>query len=94
MARVIILNGDEGGDVRSLLNELLQRAVMVMDPVDLSTDDFPETGGTGAGGEICANDEFLVSVAGSPGGTYIDAGYKIRALTDTPGQTLANWTYY
>lgn len=94
MARTTILNGDQGGDVRSLLNELLQRAVLMMDPVDLSANTFPEIGGTGSDGSVCKNDAFPVEVAGSPGGTYIDVGYRVVALVDDPGQDLANWTYY
>lgn len=93
MARTTILNGDEGSDVRARLNRLLQRAVMVMDPVDLSDDLFPETGGSGDLDEVCENDEFPVAVGGSPGGSYIDVGLKIRATADNPGQDIENWTW-
>ena len=58
---------------------------------DLSTDLFPTTGGTGTAGAIKMGNVFRVSVAGEPGGYFIDVNYEIRALVDTPGQTLSNW---
>jgi hypothetical protein len=64
--------------------------------VDLSADLFPTSGGTGAAGAILKNNTFDVTVEGTPGGALepILVGCTIRALVDTPGQTLANWRIY
>lgn len=65
--------------------------------VDLSSNDFPEDGGTGPSGAIRKNNTFDVAVGGpSPGGgDPIPDGATIRALVDDPGQDPANWrTYY
>lgn len=93
MARLIISDGDAGSDTRALLNALLQRAVIVMEPVDLSGNAFPSSGGSG-GGAPCENDEFPVAVPGSPAGTYIDVGLRLRAKVDNPGQDITKWTWY
>jgi hypothetical protein len=64
--------------------------------VDLSSNLFPTTGGTGVGGAILKNNTFDVTVQGTPAGMTepILVGCTIRALADTPGQTLANWRVY
>ncbi len=58
---------------------------------DLSSNLFPTTGGTGTAGAIKKGNVFRVSVYGEPGGYPIDVNAEIRALVDTPGQTLSNW---
>lgn len=58
---------------------------------DASTGSFPATGGTGTSGAIKAGNAFEVSVAGTVAGENFDVGDLIRALVDTPGQTLTNW---
>jgi hypothetical protein len=64
--------------------------------VDLSSNAFPTTGGTGSGGAILKNNTFDVTVTGTPSGATepIPVGAMIRALTDSPGQTLSNWRIY
>lgn len=94
MPRPQISNGEAGSSVRDKLNDLLSRAIIVMEPVDLSDDLFPSGGGSGDSGAVCKNDEFPVEVGGAPGGAGIDAGQRLRALEDAPGQTLASWTWY
>lgn len=52
---------------------------------------FPTTGGTGTAGAIKKGNAFEISVAGTMGGEAFDVGDIIRALVNTPGQTLSNW---
>lgn len=52
---------------------------------------FPTTGGRGVGGLPLKGDLWYISVNGTLGGVGVTIGYSIRALIDTPGQTLANW---
>jgi hypothetical protein len=61
--------------------------------VDLSSNAWPTTGGTGVGGAILKNNTFDVTVQGTPAGMSepILVGMTIRAKTDTPGQTNSNW---
>jgi hypothetical protein len=58
---------------------------------DASSNTFPATGGSGTGGAVKANDFWIISVAGSPGGHAIQIGDFIIANIDTPGQTDTNW---
>ncbi len=58
---------------------------------DASTDLFPTTGGTGVAGAIRRANFFYITVAGTLGGTDVEAGARIMAKVDSPGQTLANW---
>lgn len=58
---------------------------------DASGNTFPASGGSGAAGAIMKGDIWRISVAGSLGGVYVNAGDWVRALADTPGQTAANW---
>jgi hypothetical protein len=52
---------------------------------------FPSTGGSGAGGAIKTGDLWIVSTGGVLGGQTVTTGDTVRALTDSPGQTAANW---
>jgi hypothetical protein len=52
---------------------------------------FPASGGSGAAGAILKGDIWTISVAGSLGGISVDVGDTVRALINTPGQTIGNW---
>lgn len=52
---------------------------------------FPSTGGSGISGAIKKGDLWIVSVAGTLGGQAVTVGDYFFAITDTPGQTAANW---
>lgn len=58
---------------------------------DASAGAFPTTGGSGPAAVIKAGNAFEISVAGTIAGETFDIGDTIRALVDTPGQTLSNW---
>lgn len=59
---------------------------------DASSNLFPSTGGSGAGGAVKAGDLWYISVAGTLGGTSVLVGYSVRALVDSPAQTSTNWS--
>lgn len=59
---------------------------------DASTNLFPATGGSGSGGTIMKGDIWYVSVAGTLAGKTVNIGDSFRALTDSPGQTVVNWS--
>jgi molybdopterin biosynthesis enzyme MoaB len=52
---------------------------------------FPSSGGSGAAGAVVKGDLWTISVAGTLGGVAVEIGDVIRAIVDTPGNTLANW---
>lgn len=52
---------------------------------------YPSTGGSGTGGDILKGDMWIISVAGTLGGTPIHVGDSIISNVDSPGQTLSNW---
>lgn len=58
---------------------------------DASVNTFPATGGSGASSAILKGDFWLVSVAGTLGGSAVSIGDTIFARVDTPGQTAGNW---
>lgn len=58
---------------------------------DASTNLFPATGGSGTAGAVLKGDTWVISVAGTLGGTAIQVGDSIIANVDTPGQTAGNW---
>jgi hypothetical protein len=58
---------------------------------DASSNLFPSAGGSGTAGAVLKGDLWTVSVAGTLGGNAVTVGDVIRALVDTPAQTLANW---
>jgi hypothetical protein len=58
---------------------------------DASGNLFPASGGSGAAGAIKKGDIWTVSVGGTLGGNAVAIGDQVRALTDAPGQTAANW---
>ena len=57
-----------------------------------SVNTFPTTGGSGTAGAVVKGDLWYISVAGTLGGQAVAVGDSFRALVDTPGQTLANWS--
>ena len=57
-----------------------------------SVNTFPAAGGSGSAGAIKKGDVWLITVAGTLGGSAVEAGDVIRARIDTPGQTAGNWT--
>jgi hypothetical protein len=58
---------------------------------DASGNTFPASGGSGPAGVVKKGDLWTVSVAGTLSTHAVTAGDVVRALTDTPGQTDANW---
>lgn len=58
---------------------------------DASSNLFPSTGGSGAGGLINAGDQWIVQVQGTLGGITAYVGALIIALVNIPGQTSGNW---
>lgn len=53
---------------------------------------YPSSGGSGSAGAVLKGDIWTISVAGTlPTGQVVEAGDTVRALTNSPGQTQANW---
>jgi hypothetical protein len=59
---------------------------------DASTNLFPATGGSGGGGAVEAGNYWVISVAGTLGGTPVNPGDTLLSYVDAPGQTPSNWT--
>jgi hypothetical protein len=58
---------------------------------DASVNTFPASGGSGAAGAVVKGDIWRVTVAGTLGTAAVQVGDTVRALSDAPGQTAANW---
>ncbi len=58
---------------------------------DASVNTFPASGGSGTAGAVMKGDMWIISVAGSLGGTAVQIGDSVIANVDTPGQTAGNW---
>lgn len=58
---------------------------------DASGNTYPAAGGSGDAGAIKKGDIWTLSVAGTLNGAVRAIGSTVRALSDTPGQTNANW---
>ncbi len=56
-----------------------------------SSNVFPSSGGSGSAGAILKGDLWSISVGGTLGGVVVTVGDVLRALTNAPGQTAANW---
>ncbi len=56
-----------------------------------SVNTFPASGGSGTAGAIMKGDMWVVSNAGTLGGTAVQVGDSLIANVDTPGQTAGNW---
>jgi hypothetical protein len=58
---------------------------------DASVNTFPASGGSGTAGAVKKGDAWVISVAGTLGGSAIQIGDMLVANVDTPGQTDGNW---
>ena len=58
---------------------------------DASGNVFPSSGGSGTAGAVLKGDMWVISVAGTLGGTAVQIGDSLIANVDTPGQTSGNW---
>ncbi|HQS59618.1 MAG TPA: hypothetical protein PKZ37_14665 [Gallionellaceae bacterium] len=59
---------------------------------DASVNTFPTTGGSGAAGAILKGDIWTISVVATSGSLNgIPIGSTVRAMVDTPAQTVGNW---
>lgn len=58
---------------------------------DASSNVYPSTGGSGTAGAVLKGDMWIVSVAGTLGGSAVQIGDSVIANVDTPGQTAGNW---
>lgn len=59
---------------------------------DASVNTFPTTGGSGTAGAILKGDIWTISVAATSGPLNgIPIGSTVRAMVDTPAQTVGNW---
>jgi len=56
-----------------------------------SSNVFPSSGGSGTAGAVMKGDMWVISVAGTLGGSAVQVGDSIISNTDTPGQTGSNW---
>lgn len=93
-------------DHRALVTDIKDSAVFITDLIasgkliidcgtcDLSGGNMPTTGGTGTSGAIARGNQFDVATGGTVSGEAIPTGATIRALVDTPGNTLSNWRIY
>lgn len=52
---------------------------------------YPNANGSGTAGAIRKGDTYFINVAGNLGGVGVNVGDSVRALTNAPGQTAANW---
>lgn len=58
---------------------------------DASVNAFPTAGGSGTAGAVLKGDIWTISVAGTVGGVAVAIRQTVRAMVDTPGQTVGNW---
>lgn len=58
---------------------------------DASVNTFPASGGSGTAGAVLKGDMWIISVAGTLGGTAVQVGDSVIANVDTPAQTAGNW---
>lgn len=59
---------------------------------DASVNLAPSTNGSGTGGEILGGDYWIISVAGTVFGIFVNIGNQIISKINSPGQTSGNWT--
>lgn len=77
--------------VKSYVDNLVAGLVKDCGNYNASVNTWPASGGTGAGGAIQKGNFWYINVAGVLGGVPVNVGDSLRALTDAPGQTNANW---
>jgi hypothetical protein len=70
---------------------LVASALSLRGGYDASGNAWPTTGGTGTSGAIKTGNIWYVSAPGVLGGKSVVIGDSFFAVTDTPGQTNANW---
>ena len=56
-----------------------------------SVNTWPASGGSGTAGAVMKGDMWIVSVAGTLGGSAVQIGDSLIASIDAPGQTAGNW---
>lgn len=95
MTGPIILNADASSSLEPVTLQQLNAATLGLydfrGGFDASANLFPATGGSGGGGAILKADVWVITVAGTLGGTPVTPGDQVTALVDTPGQTTGNW---
>jgi hypothetical protein len=52
---------------------------------------YPNANGSGAAGAIRKGDTYYINVAGTLGSATVNVGDSVRAMSNAPGQTAANW---
>jgi hypothetical protein len=57
------------------------------------TNALPATGGSGTSGAVAAGNEWRLTNELTIGGNVYAPGTIIKAMTNVPGQTLANWAF-
>lgn len=60
---------------------------------DASVNLYPDTNGSGAGGEIIKGDNWVTTVAGVIGGVNVPVGTPIIAFADNPAQDPTKWGF-
>ena len=78
--------------VTTKINNAVSSVVEIVGTYDASSNLFPTTGGSGAGGAIKKGDLFYIIVNGTLGGTPVYANLSsILAVYDTPEQDKTKW---
>lgn len=77
---------------KTYAESLIASAFIFIGEYDASSDEYPNSGGTGSGGNIKAGNLWLVSVQGTLGGKTVSPGDSIVALVDDPGQDPGSWS--
>lgn len=77
--------------VQSAISAAIDAGISFRGGWDASGGLYPTTGGTGVAGAVEQGNWWYVTVAGTLGGTALQIGDWFIALTNTPGQTAANW---
>lgn len=76
---------------QSYANSLVVGVFDLRGQYNASTGSYPTAGGTGASGSVLKGNLWVISVAGTLGGTALKVGDFIYAMTDNPAQTATNW---
>lgn len=92
----LILNGDATSALQAVTYQQLNAAVVGLYDLrggyNASTNLYPSSGGSGTAGAVLKADIWIITVAGTLGGTAVTPGDEVIALSDTPGQTAGNWS--
>lgn len=76
---------------KNYADSLIASALNLRGGHDASGNAYPTTGGSGSGGAIKAGNLWFVSVPGVLSGKPVVVGDSFFAVTNSPGQTAANW---